>query len=97
MNFSKGEYGASVDAELIDMNEMIPIVVGTSNSHVGIFRPSNVEYLGNNSYSFDFEFDILSGNTIIGIVHGEYYNGIIDMWAMTNGIDVIITLPDLNE
>lgn len=97
LNFSKGEYGASVDAELIDMNEMIPIVVGTSNSHVGIFRPSNVEYLGNNSYSFDFEFYILSGNTTVGLVNGEYYNGIIDMWAMTNVIDVIITLPDLNE
>ena len=97
LNFSKGKYGASVDAELIDMKEMIPIVVGTSNSHVGIFRPGNVKYLGNNSYSFDFEFDIIKDNTIVGFVNGEYYNGIIDMWAMTNVNDVIITLPDYNE
>lgn len=95
--FSEGKYGASVDARLVDINNIIPVFIGTSDCHVGIFRPSNVKYLGNNSYSFDFEFDILNGNTIAGVVHGEYYNGIVDIWAMTNDISVFVNFPNLDE
>ena len=96
LNFTEVNNGVLIDADLIDLSSIIPVVI-TWPCPVSDFRHGAVKLLGANHYSFDFEFDILNPRTIIGFVYGEYDNGLKDIWAMTSGPGVIISLPDLNE
>lgn len=59
-----------------------------------------IENIGNEIFGKKIKIPSRQIDVIIDDVRNELNNiknGIIDMWAMTNVNDVIITLPDYNE